>query len=166
MGDEASSRLTHIDAAGRPRMVDVSAKDETERVAIARGTIRMRSETVAAIRGGTTAKGDVLGVAQTAAIMAAKRTWELIPMCHPLAISGIDVDFGFGDDGRSIRMDVTVRLRGKTGVEMEALTAVSVGLLTVYDMCKAIDRGMTIESIGLVHKAGGKSGTWSRAATP
>jgi len=144
-------------------MVDVGAKADTERVATARGRIRMRPETLAAIKDGGIAKGDVLSVAQTAAIMAAKRTWELVPMCHPLLLTGVSVDFGLDEAASLVEMAVTVKTRGKTGVEMEALTAVSVGLLTVYDMCKAVDRGMEIESIRLDYKAGGKSGEYRRA---
>jgi cyclic pyranopterin phosphate synthase len=155
--------LTHLDAAGRPRMVDVGGKAETARVATARGRITMRPETLAAIREGGVAKGDVLSVAQTAAIMAAKRTWELVPMCHPLLLTGVSVDFRLDDAASAVEMAVTVKTTGKTGVEMEALTAVSVGLLTVYDMCKAIDRGMEIEAVRLDYKAGGKSGTYRRA---
>ncbi|HEY3083230.1 MAG TPA: cyclic pyranopterin monophosphate synthase MoaC [Chloroflexota bacterium] len=154
--------FTHLDAAGRPRMVDVGAKADTERVATARGRIRMRPETLAAIKGGGIAKGDVLSVAQTAAIMAAKRTWELVPMCHPLLLTGVSVDFALDEAASLVEMAVTVKTRGKTGVEMEARTAISVGLLTVYDMCKAIDRGMEIESVRLDYKAGGKSGTYRR----
>ena len=155
--------FTHLDPAGRPRMVDVGAKADTERVATARGRIRVQPETLAAIKGGGIAKGDVLSVAQTAAIMAAKRTWELVPMCHPLLLTGVSVDFALDEAASLVEMAVTVKTRGKTGVEMEALTAVSVGLLTVYDMCKAIDRGMEIESIRLDYKAGGKSGEYRRA---
>jgi cyclic pyranopterin phosphate synthase len=155
--------LTHLDAAGRPRMVDVGGKAETARVATARGRITMRPETLAAIKEGGVAKGDVLSVAQTAAIMAAKRTWELVPMCHPLLLTGVSVDFRLDDAASAVEMAVTVKTTGKTGVEMEALTAVSVGLLTVYDMCKAIDRGMEIEAVRLDYKAGGKSGTYRRA---
>jgi cyclic pyranopterin phosphate synthase len=155
--------FTHMDAAGRPRMVDVGAKEETERVATARGHVRMRPETLAAIKEGGVAKGDVLSVAQTAAIMAAKRTWELIPMCHPLLLTGVSVDFRIDETAARVEMAVTVKTRGKTGVEMEALTAVSVGLLTVYDMCKALDRGMAIEAVRLDYKAGGKSGEYRRA---
>ena len=141
-------------------MVDVGGKEETARVATATGRIRMEPATLAAIKGGGIKKGDVLGVAQTAAIMAAKRTWELIPMCHPLLLTGVDVAFETGD--ATVDIAVTVKTHGKTGVEMEALTAASVGLLTVYDMCKAIDRGMEIEGVRLDYKAGGKSGTWRR----
>jgi cyclic pyranopterin phosphate synthase len=144
-------------------MVDVGAKAETERVATARGRIRMQPPTLAAIKAGGVAKGDVLSVAQTAAIMAAKRTWELIPMCHPLLLTGVSVDFELDEAAGLVEMAVTVKTRGKTGVEMEALTAVSVGLLTIYDMCKALDRAMEIEAVRLEYKAGGKSGEYRRA---
>jgi cyclic pyranopterin phosphate synthase len=156
--DEAYGKLSHIDAAGRAKMVDVSAKADTQREATARGRIVMRRETLALIASGGVAKGDVLAVAQIAGMMAAKRTHELVPMCHPLLLTGIDVTLT-PDDGRScIEIEATVRTTGKTGVEMEALTAVSVAALTVYDMCKASDRAMRIESVRLVRKRGGKSG--------
>ena len=154
--------LTHLDAAGRPRMVDVGDKDVTDRVATAAGEIRMQPATLAAIQGGAIKKGDVLAVAQVAAVMAAKRTWELIPMCHPLLLTGVSVEFGPDEARSAIAMAVTVRTRGQTGVEMEALTAVSAGLLTIYDMCKAIDRGMEIQDVRLLHKEGGKSGAYRR----
>ncbi|MFM7417411.1 MAG: cyclic pyranopterin monophosphate synthase MoaC [Alphaproteobacteria bacterium] len=150
-------RLTHFDAAGRAAMVDVSPKAETARTATARGRILMAPATLALIREGRAGKGDVLGVARLAGIMAAKRTSDLIPLCHPLMISKVSVDLEpEGDD--AIVIEATVSLTGKTGVEMEALTAVSIAALTVYDMVKAADRGMRIEDIRLVHKAGGKSG--------
>ncbi|MBM3587303.1 MAG: cyclic pyranopterin monophosphate synthase MoaC [Alphaproteobacteria bacterium] len=150
-------RLTHFDAAGRAAMVDVSPKAETARTATARGRIVMAPETLALIREGRAGKGDVLGVARLAGIIAAKRTSDLIPLCHPLMISKVSVDLEpEGDD--AIVIEATVSLTGKTGVEMEALTAVSIAALTVYDMVKAADRGMRIEDIRLVHKAGGKSG--------
>ncbi|MFM7420314.1 MAG: cyclic pyranopterin monophosphate synthase MoaC [Alphaproteobacteria bacterium] len=150
-------RLTHFDAAGRAAMVDVSPKAETARTATARGRIVMAPATLALIREGRAGKGDVLGVARLAGIMAAKRTSDLIPLCHPLMISKVSVDLEpEGDD--AIVIEATVSLTGKTGVEMEALTAVSIAALTVYDMVKAADRGMRIEDIRLVHKAGGKSG--------
>ncbi|MFN9335505.1 MAG: cyclic pyranopterin monophosphate synthase MoaC [Alphaproteobacteria bacterium] len=150
-------RLTHFDAAGRAAMVDVSPKAETARTATARGRIVMAPETLALIREGRAGKGDVLGVARLAGIMAAKRTSDLIPLCHPLMISKVAVDLEpEGDD--AIIIEATVSLTGKTGVEMEALTAVSIAALTVYDMVKAVDRGMRIEDIRLVHKVGGKSG--------
>ncbi|MCZ8279618.1 MAG: cyclic pyranopterin monophosphate synthase MoaC [Acetobacteraceae bacterium] len=150
-------RLTHFDAAGRAAMVDVSPKAETARTATARGRIVMAPATLALIKEGRAGKGDVLGVARLAGIMAAKRTSDLIPLCHPLMISKVSVDLEpEGDD--AIVIEATVSLTGKTGVEMEALTAVSIAALTVYDMVKATDRGMRIEDIRLVHKAGGKSG--------
>ncbi|MCZ8141952.1 MAG: cyclic pyranopterin monophosphate synthase MoaC [Acetobacteraceae bacterium] len=154
-------RLTHFDAAGRAAMVDISPKAETARTATARGRIVMAPETLALIREGRAGKGDVLGVARLAGIMAAKRTSDLIPLCHPLMISKVAVDLEpEGDD--AIIIEATVSLTGKTGVEMEALTAVSIAALTVYDMVKAVDRGMRIEDIRLVHKAGGKSGEFIR----
>jgi cyclic pyranopterin phosphate synthase len=151
--------FTHLDEAGRPRMVDVSAKADTLREATAVGWIEMQPETLAAIKQGQIRKGDVLATAQVAAIMAAKRTWELIPMCHPLFITGVSVDFQFDEPRNRIAISATVKITGKTGVEMEALTAVSVAGLTIYDMCKAIDRGMVIGNVRLKHKSGGKSGT-------
>ena len=157
-----SDRLTHLDAAGRPRMVDVGAKEVTDRVATAAGEIRMQPATLAAIRGGGIKKGDVLSVAQVAAVMAAKRTWELIPMCHPLLLTGVSVEFEVDEARSAISIAVTVKTRGQTGVEMEALTAASTGLLTIYDMCKAIDRGMEIHDLRLLHKEGGKTGLYRR----
>lgn len=149
--------LTHFDAAGRAAMVDVSAKDETTRTATARGRIVMQPATLALIREGRAGKGDVLGVARIAGIMAAKKTSDLIPLCHPLMISKVTVDLEpEGED--AVAIEATVKLSGRTGVEMEALTAVTVAALTVYDMVKAVDRGMRIEDVRLVHKAGGKSG--------
>jgi cyclic pyranopterin phosphate synthase len=162
----SDARLTHMDESGRPRMVDVGDKAVTERVATAAGEIRMEPATLAAIRGGGIAKGDVLGVAQTAAIMAAKRTWELIPMCHPLLLTGVKAEFDVDEARSAVELRVTVKVSGKTGVEMEALTAVSVGLLTIYDMCKAVDRGMEIHDVRLLHKEGGKSGVWHRGGEP
>lgn len=149
--------LTHFDAAGRAAMVDVAGKDETARTATARGRIVMQPATLALIREGRAGKGDVLGVARIAGIMAAKKTHELIPLCHPLMISKVAVDLQpEGED--AVVIESTVSLTGRTGVEMEALTAVTVAALTVYDMVKAVDRGMRIEDVRLVHKAGGKSG--------
>jgi len=150
--------LTHFDAQGAAHMVDVGAKTETRRVARAAGRIVMRPETLALIEAGTAAKGDVIGVARIAAIQAAKRTADLIPLAHPLALTRVAAEFTPDARGPSLSLSVTVETVGRTGVEMEALTAVAVGLLTVYDMCKAVDRGMRIESIRLVEKAGGKSG--------
>ncbi|MEO3473820.1 cyclic pyranopterin monophosphate synthase MoaC [Roseomonas sp. CAU 1739] len=149
--------LTHFDAAGRAAMVDVSAKDETSRTATARGRIVMQPATLALIREGRAGKGDVLGVARIAGIMAAKKTSELIPLCHPLMISKVTVDLE-PEGENAVAIEATVALNGRTGVEMEALTAVTVAALTVYDMVKAVDRGMRIEDVRLVHKAGGKSG--------
>lgn len=153
--------LTHFDASGRARMVDVGEKDETHRIAIASGLVRMKPATVALIREGQAAKGDVLGVAQVAAIMAAKRTHELVPMCHPLMLTRIEVGFELAE--RAVAITARVETRGRTGVEMEALTAVSVAALTIYDMVKAVDRGMEIASIRLEHKQGGKSGSFERS---
>lgn len=156
------SELTHFDEHGASRMVDTSGKPETMREARASGVVRMESATLQRIQDRTLTKGDVLEVARLAGIMAAKRTGELIPLCHPLPISSAKVDFTVVDE-RSLRIEATVRLFGRTGVEMEALTAVSVAALTVYDMCKAIDRTMTIEHIQLEEKSGGRSGTFRRA---
>lgn len=156
------SDLTHFDEAGRARMVDVGSKDATHRIAVASGTVRMEPATLVLIREGRAAKGDVLAVAQVAAIMAAKKTHELIPMCHPLLLTAIACDFTFGADGRALEITARVETRGQTGVEMEALTAVSAAALTVYDMVKAVDRAMVIEQIRLVHKSGGKSGVFAR----
>ena len=153
--------LTHFDDAGRARMVDVGAKPETDRVAVASGRVRMRAETVELIRQGRADKGDVLAVAQVAGVMGAKRTPELIPMCHPLLLSRIDVAFQLGEDTVSIR--ATVANTGQTGVEIEALTAVAAAALTIYDMVKAVDRGMVIEQIQLERKEGGRGGVWERA---
>jgi cyclic pyranopterin phosphate synthase len=153
------SGLSHFDAEGRAVMVDVSAKPETERVATAVARVVMQKDTLAVIVAGTAAKGDVLGTARLAGIMAAKRTAELIPLCHPLPISSVSVDLApSGED--TIEISATVRTVGRTGVEMEALTAASVAALTVYDMCKAIDRGMRVEGIRVIFKDGGKSGRW------
>ena len=155
-------QLSHLDEQGRARMVDVSAKADTVREATARGRVRMQPATLALVRSGGVAKGDVLAVARVAGIMAAKRTGELIPMCHPLPITGVTVDIAADQAGAALEIEATARIVGKTGVEMEALTAVSVAALTIYDMCKAVDRGMTIEAVRLVHKAGGKSGEYQR----
>jgi cyclic pyranopterin phosphate synthase len=154
------TKLTHIDARGRARMVDVAAKGETPRTARAAGRIRMLPATLRKIATGGAAKGDVLGVARTAAIQAAKRASELIPLCHPLALTHVGVDFTLDRKASAVECVATVSTIGRTGVEMEALTAVAVGLLTVYDMCKAADRGMRMERIRLVEKLGGKSGHW------
>ena len=154
------SRLTHIDAAGAAAMVDVSDKDVTSRTAVAEGLVVMLPETLALIREGNAKKGDVLGVARVAGIMAAKKTHELIPLCHPLMVSRVAVDLVPDDALPGIRVTATVKVAGQTGVEMEALTAVSVACLTVYDMVKAADRGMRIEGVRLLAKDGGKSGPW------
>jgi cyclic pyranopterin phosphate synthase len=151
-------RLSHLDASGRARMVDVTAKRDTKREAVARGSVRMQPETLALIQSGGVAKGDVLAVARLAGVMAAKRTHELIPLCHPLLLTDIDVSITPDEEESALQIEATVRTAGKTGVEMEALTAVSVAALTVYDMCKAADRGMRIEGIRLARKRGGKSG--------
>ncbi len=153
-------RLTHFDASGRARMVDVGAKAETERIAVARGSVEMQPMTLRLILEGRAKKGDVLAVAQVAGIMAAKRTHELIPMCHPLLLTGIAIAFEADETASVLRIIATVRTCGKTGVEMEALTAVSAAALTVYDMVKAVDRGMTITDVRLVEKHGGKSGAF------
>ena len=154
------SAFTHLDAEGRARMVDVSDKQETDRVAIAGARVLMRPDTLERIRSGDVAKGDVLAVARLAGIMAAKRTAELIPLCHPLALTSVKVDLECVPERSAVEITATCRLRGRTGVEMEALTAASVAALTVYDMCKAVDRGMVVTDLRLLRKSGGKSGTW------
>ncbi len=154
------TQLTHLDEQGRARMVDVGAKPDTEREAIARGEVRMRPETLRLIREGDLPKGDVLGTARVAGIMAAKRTSELIPLCHPLLLTYIGVDFTLDEEIGRVVITATVRCRGQTGVEMEALTAVSIAALTIYDMAKAVERGMVIGEIRLVEKRGGQSGEW------
>ncbi|MDE0334700.1 MAG: cyclic pyranopterin monophosphate synthase MoaC [Defluviicoccus sp.] len=154
------AEFSHLDAEGKAVMVDVSDKDVTERTATARGTVSMAPETVRKIAAGGVAKGDVLTVARLAGIMAAKRTAEVIPLCHPLALTAIDVELRCDEELSVVEIEATCRLAGRTGVEMEALTAVSVAALTVYDMCKAVDRAMRIGDIRLVHKAGGRSGTF------
>jgi len=158
MGEQ---RLTHVDESGAARMVDVSAKDVTSRVAAASGRVRVSPEVVALLRGEGVPKGDALGVARVAGIMAAKRTPDLVPLCHPLAISGVSVDLEVEDDAVSIT--ATVRTTDRTGVEMEALTAVSVAALTVVDMVKAVDKGAVITDVRVESKSGGKSGDWTRA---
>lgn len=158
------SSLTHFDAEGQAWMVDVGAKAETERVAVAEGRISMLPAAYAMVRAGTVKKGDVLGAARIAGIMAAKQTAALIPLCHPLAISGAEIQFSFDDERHSIGIEATVRITGRTGVEMEALTAVSVAALTIYDMCKAADKAMEIFGIRLLRKSGGRSGDFSRRA--
>ena len=154
--------FTHLDADGAARMVDVGDKTVTRRVAVARGGVRMRPATLAKIETSEIAKGDVLATARLAGIMAAKRTADLIPLCHPLALNAVQVDLACDRETNTVAITGTVSCTGKTGVEMEALTAVSVAALTVYDMCKAIDRGMSIDGVRLVAKSGGKSGVWRR----
>ncbi|OGT00799.1 MAG: molybdenum cofactor biosynthesis protein C [Gallionellales bacterium RIFCSPLOWO2_12_FULL_59_22] len=161
------NELTHFSAAGRARMVDVAAKSDTQRVAVASGILRMQSATLERIRAGRIAKGDVLTVADVGAVMAAKRTSDMIPMCHPIALTGVEVEFGeiTEPDARGclgIKVITKASCTGQTGVEMEALCAASLALLTIYDMCKAIDRGMRIECVQLEEKRGGKSGVWKR----
>lgn len=157
------SGFTHFDSEGKARMVDVSEKAETERIATAKGRIVMQPETLALIRDGGMKKGDVLSVARLAGIMGAKKTPDLIPLCHPLALSSVKVDLTLDEANNAVEITATCKLVGRTGVEMEALTAVSVAALTVYDMCKAVDRAMTITDIRLIHKSGGKSGTFEGA---
>lgn len=151
--------FSHFDQFGRARMVDVSDKSDTDREAMARGRVKMQPSTLALIREGKVAKGDVLAVAQVAGIMAAKQTSSLIPMCHPLLLSSVTIEYAFDEANAAIEISATVKTTGKTGAEMEALTAVSVSALTIYDMCKSVDRGMRIEEIRLSRKSGGKSGT-------
>ena len=152
--------LTHFDQDGKAQMVDVAAKNETLRIARAAGSIRMEAATLALIAAGNVNKGDVLGVARIAAIQASKRTAELIPLCHPLYLTQVAVEFNLNQEQHAVECIVTTQTMGRTGVEMEALTAVSVALLTIYDMCKAADRGMTISDIRLLEKQGGRSGHW------
>ncbi|MEW6623677.1 MAG: cyclic pyranopterin monophosphate synthase MoaC [Bacillota bacterium] len=154
--------LTHFDGAGNAHMVDVSAKETTHRVAVAEGKVIMKGETLRLIKQEKMSKGDVLGVARVAGIMAAKKTWQLIPMCHPIMITKCGIEFEVLDDDNTIRIISTVKTSGVTGVEMEALTAVSVAALTIYDMCKAVDKGITIENICLLEKSGGKSGVYRK----
>jgi cyclic pyranopterin monophosphate synthase len=155
------SELTHFDARGQAHMVDVGQKAETQRSATATGRVRMRPETLRRIVEGSAAKGDVLGIARIAAIQGAKRTSDLIPLCHPLPLTHVSVEFAIDEAACAVDCTATAETFGRTGVEMEALTAVSVGLLTIYDMCKAIDRGMRFEAVRLLEKKGGKSGHWT-----
>ena len=157
-----SDALTHFDSQGHAVMVDVGAKPATHRVAVARGRIRMHAETLRRIVSGGHRKGDVIGVARLAGIMAAKRTSELVPLCHPIALTRVEVDLWPDEASACVECRARVETMGRTGVEMEALTATQVALLTVYDMCKAVDRAMSIESVHLVEKRGGKSGDWVR----
>lgn len=154
--------LTHFNESGKARMVDVTSKTDTERRAVAEGRITLLPETLALVKQGAMGKGDVLGVAQVAGIMGAKRTWDIIPMCHPLMLTGVNIEFTINDELHCIDIQATVKTTGKTGVEMEALTAVSIAALTIYDMCKAVDKGMTMEYIRLCAKSGGKSGNYFR----
>lgn len=155
-------RLTHFDEQGQARMVDVSDKQETERVAIAQGEIQTSAETARLIAEGEIGKGDVLAVARLAGIMAAKRTADLIPLCHPLPLSSVSVELTLDEQACRVRIEATCKLKGRTGVEMEALTAVSTAALTVYDMVKGLERGVTIEAVRLLRKEGGRTGTWER----
>jgi cyclic pyranopterin phosphate synthase len=159
------SKLTHIDASGAARMVDVGDKQETLRVARAGARVRMATETLHLIESGGHKKGDVIAVARVAGIQAAKRCADLIPMCHALLLTGIEVDITLDRENSCVHITTTCRLKGQTGVEMEALTAASVAALTIYDMCKAVDRGMVIEDVRLLHKSGGRSGEWNAADT-
>jgi cyclic pyranopterin phosphate synthase len=160
------SDFTHLDETGRARMVDVSSKNSTPRSAVATGAIRMSGTTLDAIKSSSLKKGDVLSVARIAGIMGAKKTAELIPLCHPIALTEITVDFSFDDNLPGVRVEAQAKTLDRTGVEMEALTAVSAALLTIYDMAKALDRGMTITSVALVEKSGGRSGDWKRDDSP
>ena len=155
------AELTHFDHQGRARMVDVGGKEETTRLAVAEGRISMRPETLDLIRLGRHRKGDVLGIARVAGIMGAKRTADLIPLCHPIALTHLEIDLQTETDPAAVYCRARAQTRGRTGVEMEALTAVQVALLTIYDMCKAVDRGMQIDGVRLLRKSGGKSGDWS-----
>lgn len=159
---KAQSPLTHFDAAGQAHMVDIGAKQDTKRIAIATGTIRMLPATLALVTSGNAKKGDVLGIARIAALMAAKRTSDLIPLCHPLALTHVGVEFQIDNAHSQIQCIVEAETVGKTGVEMEALTAVQIALLTIYDMCKAVDRGMCMTDVQLLEKRGGKSGNWQK----
>ena len=161
---EGNSALTHFDGQGQAHMVDVASKADSFRVARATGRISMLAATLVLIESGKAGKGDVLGIARIAAIQAAKRTSDLIPLCHPLPLTRVAIEFTVDRPTASIEIQATAETVGKTGVEMEALTAVAVGLLTIYDMCKAVDRGMQIRDIGLAEKSGGKSGHWHRPA--
>jgi len=161
-----STTLTHFDAHGQAHMVDVGDKGETRRVAVAQGRITMQPGTFAMVQAGSAKKGDVLGIARIAGIQAAKRTSELIPLCHPIFLTRVAVEFALDEAQSSVACTVTAETVGRTGVEMEALTAVNVALLTIYDMCKAVDRGMRMHDIGLVEKLGGKSGHWVAPDAP
>lgn len=157
------SKLTHFNDSGNVHMVDVGDKDVTHRIAVAGGSISMEKETLALIKEGGHKKGDVLGIARTAGIMGAKKTSELVPLCHPLSLTHVNIDLTIDEENTSVHCECRAETDGKTGVEMEALTAVQVTLLTIYDMCKAVDRGMVISDIKLLEKSGGKSGEWKRS---
>lgn len=156
------SKLTHFNQAGEAHMVDVGDKPISHRIAVADGRIRMQTETLQLIQSGGHKKGDVLGIARIAGIMGAKKTSELVPLCHPLSLTSVEVEFNIEEAPTAVYCKATAETRGQTGVEMEALTAVQVALLTIYDMCKAVDRGMILQDISLLKKTGGKSGTWKR----
>lgn len=160
------TELTHLNTRGEAHIVDVGKKERSHRVAIAEGRIHMAADTLAKLRAGNLRKGDALGTARIAGIMAAKRTWELVPLCHPIALTHIEVDLQLQDSPPAVHCQARTETVERTGVEMEALTAVQVALLTIYDMCKGLDRGMTIGEVQLLHKSGGRSGTWERPATP
>jgi cyclic pyranopterin monophosphate synthase len=166
MTSEASQPFSHFDAQGQAHMVDVSAKAQTHRVARAGGSIHMQATTLALIAQGQASKGDVIGIARVAAIQGAKRTADLVPLCHPLPITRVTVDFTLDEAHSEVHCTAQVETVGRTGVEMEALTAVQIGLLTVYDMCKAVDRGMVMGNIRVLEKRGGKSGEWQAGAAP
>ena len=156
------TQFTHFNDKGAAHMVDIGDKSMTKRVAIAEGRIRMSDETLKMIQHGSHKKGDVLGIARTAGIMASKRTSDLVPLCHPIALTHVDIDLDLDSASGSVICQCRAETHGRTGVEMEALTATQIALLTIYDMCKSVDRGMRITDVGLVHKSGGKSGTWNR----
>lgn len=160
------SKLTHFNAAGEAHMVDVGEKAETHRIAVAGGYIAMQPETLALIEEGGHKKGDVLGIARVAGIMASKRTADLVPLCHPIPLTRVELDFAIDTESSCVHCRGRAETRGRTGVEMEALCAVQVALLTIYDMCKAVDRGMCIEGVQLLEKAGGRSGHWTRETQP
>lgn len=162
MSDNTNQKLTHFDADGKAVMVDVGGKQDTQRIAVAAGSISMSTDAFALVKSGTMAKGDVLGIARIAGIMAAKKVDALIPLTHPLMINKAEVDFTFDDERKAVNIEATVAISGKTGVEMEALTAVSIAALTIYDMCKAVDKTMEIDNIRLLKKSGGKSGDFKR----
>jgi cyclic pyranopterin phosphate synthase len=160
--DTDAKKLTHFDSSGQAHMIDVGDKASTHRIAVASGMIHMQAATLQLIKNGDAKKGDVLGIARIAAIQASKKTADLIPLCHPIALTKVAVEFDINDTQNAITCSVTCETMGQTGVEMEALTAVSLGLLTIYDMCKAVDRGMVISDVQLLEKNGGKSGDWTR----